>query len=160
LAFAMPHSSGQQMAAWSPAATPRRVWPSTITARRPATETSASRATTSPAPTAGPTMADTMGVEQSSTCITRSRASRMTRARAAGSPAISWIIWKLPPEEKASPAPRTTTTRVSGSRSTTGQTSARSWCMAASTELRPGASSVIRRIPGSGRSNARVGKAA
>ncbi len=30
LALAMPHSSGQQMAAWSPAATPSRVWPSMI----------------------------------------------------------------------------------------------------------------------------------
>src|SRR5690606_11717442 len=52
LALAMPHSSGQTMAAWSPAATPRRVWPSMMRAVRPATEMSASRATASPAPTA------------------------------------------------------------------------------------------------------------
>ena len=31
----MPHSSGQQIAAWSPAATPSRVWPSMIRAVRP-----------------------------------------------------------------------------------------------------------------------------
>ena len=34
MAFAIPHSSGQQIAAWSPAATPRRVWPSMILAVR------------------------------------------------------------------------------------------------------------------------------
>ncbi len=60
----MPHSSGQTMAAWSPAATPRRVWPSMIRAERAAIEMSASRPTTSPAPTAGPCMAETTGLEQ------------------------------------------------------------------------------------------------
>ena len=76
LAFAMPHSSGQQIAAWSPAATPSRVCPSMIRAVRAATETSASRPTTRPAPTAGPWIADTIGLEQSMTLWTRSRASR------------------------------------------------------------------------------------
>ena len=67
MAFAMPHSSGQLITAWSPAATPRRVWPSTIFAFRPATEMSASSATASPAPTAGPWIADTIGLEQLTT---------------------------------------------------------------------------------------------
>ena len=79
MALAMPHSSGQQIAAWSPAATPRRVWPSMMRAVRPTTDTSASSAATSPAPTAGPWMADTIGVEQSMRFTTRSRASRITR---------------------------------------------------------------------------------
>jgi hypothetical protein len=64
LAFAMPHSSGHTIAAWSPAATPRRVWPSMIRASVAAMDTSASRPTTRPAPTAGPSMADTIGFEQ------------------------------------------------------------------------------------------------
>jgi hypothetical protein len=79
----MPHSSGQQMAAWSPAATPRRVWPSMMRAVRPATDTSASSAHTSPAPTAGPWIADTIGFEQLMTLLTMSRASRRVRVRAA-----------------------------------------------------------------------------
>ena len=62
--MAMPHSSGQQIAAWSPAATPRRVWPSMMRAERATTEMSASMPTTSPAPTAGPWMAETIGLEQ------------------------------------------------------------------------------------------------
>jgi hypothetical protein len=60
----MPHSSGQTIAAWSPAASPRRVWPSMIRAERAAIEMSASRPMTSPAPTAGPAMAETTGLEQ------------------------------------------------------------------------------------------------
>src|ERR671918_764315 len=52
----MPHSSGQQMAAWSPAATPSRVWPSMMRAVRLTTDTSANRPATRPAPTAGPWM--------------------------------------------------------------------------------------------------------
>jgi hypothetical protein len=60
----MPHSSGQTMAAWSPAATPRRVWPSTIFASRAAMEMSASSPATSPAPTAGPCIALTIGLSQ------------------------------------------------------------------------------------------------
>ena len=59
LARAMPHSSGQMIAAWSPAATPRRVCPSMIRAVFAAIETSARRPQTSPAPTAGPCMAET-----------------------------------------------------------------------------------------------------
>ena len=42
------------IAAWSPAATPRRVWPSTIRASRAAIGMSARSPATSPAPTAGP----------------------------------------------------------------------------------------------------------
>ncbi len=83
MALAMPHSSGQQMAAWSPAATPRRVWPSMIRAVRATTDTSARMPATSPAPTAGPWIADTIGLEQLMTLKTRSRASRMTRVRTA-----------------------------------------------------------------------------
>jgi hypothetical protein len=64
LALAMPHSSGQTMAAWSPAATPSRVWPSTIFAPFAAMGMSASSPATSPAPTAGPCMALTMGLSQ------------------------------------------------------------------------------------------------
>ena len=64
MALAIPHSSGQQIAAWSPAATPSRVCPSTIFAVRAATDTSASSATASPAPTQGPWIADTTGFEQ------------------------------------------------------------------------------------------------
>jgi hypothetical protein len=60
----MPQSSGQMIAAWSPAATPRRVWPSMMRAERAAIETSASRPATSPAPTAGPCIAETTGFEQ------------------------------------------------------------------------------------------------
>jgi hypothetical protein len=60
----MPHSNGQQIAAWSPAATPMRVWPSMIRADRVAIEMSASSAAASPAPTAGPWIADTIGFEQ------------------------------------------------------------------------------------------------
>jgi len=52
------------IAAWSPAATPRRVWPSMRRALRAALEMSASRPATSPAPTAGPCIAETMIFEQ------------------------------------------------------------------------------------------------
>ena len=60
----MPHSSGQTIAAWSPAATPRRVWPSMRRAFFAAIEMSASRPATSPAPTAGPCIAETTIFEQ------------------------------------------------------------------------------------------------
>ena len=63
-AFAIPHRSGQTIAAWSPAATPSFVWPSTMRAFGRASETSARRPTTSPAPTAGPVIAETIGVGQ------------------------------------------------------------------------------------------------
>ena len=63
-AFAIPHRSGQTIAAWSPAATPSFVWPSTMRAFGRASETSASRPTTRPAPTAGPVIAETIGVGQ------------------------------------------------------------------------------------------------
>ena len=64
LDLAMPHNSGQMMAAWSPAATPKRVWPSTILALLAAMEMSANKPATKPAPTAGPCMALTMGLSQ------------------------------------------------------------------------------------------------
>jgi hypothetical protein len=60
----MPHSSGQTMAEWSPAATPRRVWPSMMRAVRPTTTMSDTMAAERPAPTAGPSMAETIGFEQ------------------------------------------------------------------------------------------------
>jgi hypothetical protein len=60
----MPHSSGQMIAAWSPAATPSRVCPSMIRALLAAIETSARIPHTSPAPTAGPCIAETRGLEQ------------------------------------------------------------------------------------------------
>src|SRR3989449_9824777 len=55
----MPKTSAQTMAGWSPAATPRRVWPSMSRAFFAAIEISASRPATSPAPTAGPCIAET-----------------------------------------------------------------------------------------------------
>ncbi len=125
-AFAMPHSSGQHSAAWSPAATPRRVCPSMIRAERAAMDTSASSATTRPAPTAGPWMAETTGFEQSTTPQTRSRASRSTRVRAAQEEITSSMSSKEPPAENARPAPDTSTTRTSGSVSTTRHSPARS----------------------------------
>src|SRR6266542_2651236 len=67
LALARPHSSGQTIPAWSPAATPSRVCPSMMRAPRAAMETSASRPTTRPAPTAGPAIADTTGLAQLTT---------------------------------------------------------------------------------------------
>ena len=60
----MPQSSGQMIAAWSPAATPSRVCPSMIRASRAAMGMSAIRPQTSPAPTAGPCIIDTTGLEQ------------------------------------------------------------------------------------------------
>ena len=63
-ALAMPQSSGQMIAAWSPAATPIRVWPSMSRVERPAIEMSASSPTTSPAPTATPSIAETTGLPQ------------------------------------------------------------------------------------------------
>ena len=61
----MPHSSGQQMAAWSPAATPSRVCPSMIFAVLADDGDVGQHAATRPAPTAGPWMAETMGLLQS-----------------------------------------------------------------------------------------------
>ena len=63
----MPQSSGQTIAAWSPAATPSFVWPSTIRALGVAIEMSASSPTARPAPTAGPVIAETIGFGQSIT---------------------------------------------------------------------------------------------
>ena len=60
----MPQSNGQTMQAWSPAATPRRVWPSMILAFFEAIETSARMPATRPAPTAGPRIVLTIGLEQ------------------------------------------------------------------------------------------------
>ena len=60
----MPQSSGQMIAAWSPAATPRRVWPSISRAFFAAMEMSAISAAASPAPTAGPWIAEMMIFEQ------------------------------------------------------------------------------------------------
>src|SRR5581483_10462897 len=67
LALAIPHSIGQMRTPWSPAATPRRVCPSTILVAGVAIDTSASSPTARPAPTAGPVMADTIGLEQLTT---------------------------------------------------------------------------------------------
>ena len=66
-AVASPHRSGHTITAWSPAATPSFVWPSTIRASGVAIETSASSPTARPAPTAGPVIADTIGFGQSMT---------------------------------------------------------------------------------------------
>ena len=63
-AFAIPQRSGHTITAWSPAATPSFVWPSTIRASGVAIEMSASRPTASPAPTAGPVIAETIGFGQ------------------------------------------------------------------------------------------------
>ena len=75
----MPHSSGQIATAWSPPATPRRMWPSVILAASSMMLMSARSATASPAPTATPLMADTIGVSQSIIVRTMSPASRITR---------------------------------------------------------------------------------
>ncbi len=66
-AFAIPQSSGQTIAAWSPAATPSFVCPSTIRAFGVAIEMSARSPTASPAPIAWPVIADTIGLGQSIT---------------------------------------------------------------------------------------------
>jgi hypothetical protein len=52
------------MAEWSPAAMPRRVWPSMMRAVRPTMTTSDTIAADNPAPTAGPSIAATTGFEQ------------------------------------------------------------------------------------------------
>ena len=65
---------------------------------------------------------------------------------------------KLPPAENALPAPWSSATRTSGSRSTASHTSASSRCTSWSTALRPGPSSVIRSTPSAGRSKRRWGK--
>ena len=61
----MPASSGQMIAAWSPAATPSLTCPSPSFASSAAMAMSASSATTTPAPTATPLIAETMGLSQS-----------------------------------------------------------------------------------------------
>ncbi len=66
-AFASPQSSGHTITAWSPAATPSFVWPSTMRADGVAIEMSASSPTARPAPTAGPVIADTIGFGQLTT---------------------------------------------------------------------------------------------
>ena len=147
----MPQSSGQQMAAWSPAATPRRVWPSMMRAVRPTTETSASSAATSPAPTAGPWIADTIGFEQSMTLTTRSRASRIVRRRAVvvGDHRVDQLE-AAAGRERLARAPQQGDVASSGSRSTVSQTSASWRCAAGPTAFRPGASRVIRSTPSRG----------
>ena len=60
----MPHSSGQMIAAWSPAARPSRVWPSIGLALRLTTEMSERIAQTRPPPTAGPRTAAMIGLVQ------------------------------------------------------------------------------------------------
>ena len=126
------------MAAWSPAATPRRVWPSMMRAVRPTTEMSARIPATRPAPTAGPCIADTIGLLHPITLNTRSRASRMARRRNSGSSMIVSIMSKLPPELNPLPAPRSRATRVSGSRSTASHTSASWRCMAGAHRVEAG----------------------
>ncbi|EEF26234.1 conserved hypothetical protein [Ricinus communis] len=71
LDFAMPHSSGQIIAAWSPAVTPMRTWPSNSLACLAAIGTSHSSASARPAPTAEPLIADTIGFLQSISALTR-----------------------------------------------------------------------------------------
>ena len=61
----MPQSSGQMIAAWSPAPTPRRMWPSVIRASSAMMLMSAMIATASPAPTATPLIAEMIGFSQS-----------------------------------------------------------------------------------------------
>jgi hypothetical protein len=52
------------MAAWSPATTPSRVWPSVMRAVSDMMLMSERRATTSPAPTATPLMAEMTGLSR------------------------------------------------------------------------------------------------
>ena len=54
----MPQSSGQMMAAWSPAPTPSLTWPSVILASSAMMLMSANMATARPAPTATPLIAE------------------------------------------------------------------------------------------------------
>src|SRR5688572_15327360 len=73
---------------------------------------------------------------------------------------IPAISSKLPPAEKAFPAPRSRATLVSGSLSTTVQTSASCRWTSGPTELSPGPSSVMRRTPSLGRSKVRPSNSA
>src|SRR5271165_6460107 len=70
---------------------------------------------------------------------------------------VSSIRSKLPPEENALPSPRTRTTLAAGSRSITGQMSARSRCICGPTEFSPGASRTRCRMPSSPCSQRRLG---
>ena len=63
-ALAIPHSSGQMMAAWSPAPTPSRRWPSVSRASSAMMLMSAMSATARPAPTATPLIAEITGFSQ------------------------------------------------------------------------------------------------
>ena len=111
----MPTSSGQITAAWSPAATPRRVWPSVKRAFSDAMLMSASSATASPAPTATPLMAEMIGLSQLIMLWTMSRASFIVPATTSRLPMDRSTTSKSPPAENALPAPVMTATRTSGS---------------------------------------------
>src|SRR5688572_6368075 len=68
------------------------------------------------------------------------------------------IIAKSPPEEKCSPAPRTSTARTAGKASTARQTFARSRCMASVAEFcRPSFAMTISSTPSAGSSKLRPG---
>ena len=75
MARAIPHSSGQISAAWSPAVMPMRVCPSASTTSSPMMAMSAISAVASPAPAAPPLMAEMIGLSQLTMLNTRSRAS-------------------------------------------------------------------------------------
>jgi hypothetical protein len=159
----MPHSSGQTMAAWSPAATPSRVWPSMMRADLAAIEMSASRPATRPAPTAGPCMAETIGLREA----IRLRTSRVALLKSCencwlGSKApATGMSSSAPPAQKARPSPVMIVTRVSGSASMAAQTASSCRCMVGVTALAlPGLLRVRRSTCGAGRSNFRRSKAA
>jgi hypothetical protein len=96
----------------------------------------------------------TTGVWQSMTFMTMSRASRITRTRTSKSWVICSIIPKSPPAENAVPSPVRIAQRVSGSASTSRQTSASSRCIVSSAAFSlPGLLITIRSTPGAGRSN-------
>ena len=157
-AFAIPHRSGQTIAAWSPAATPSFVWPSTIRAFGLASETSASRPTTRPAPTAGP------GDRRDD----RRRAAEHVVDEVASLvedalPRLGVVGDREHEVEVAAGAEDAVgaadgTARVSSSWPIACQTRASSPCCSSLTALRrPGARSVNRRIPSSGRSRSSDG---
>ena len=69
------------MTAWSPAATPKRVWPSVMKTDLAAMEMSHSRAATKPAPTAGPLIEEMVGLPQLMRLYTKSLASFQVLAK-------------------------------------------------------------------------------
>ena len=151
MALAIPHRSGQIRAAWSPAATPNRAWPSERRADSAMMLTSASRATASPAPTATPLMAETIGLTEASISSTTALASRHCSTTAPWSVVILSTMARSPPAEKARPAPVITDTATESSASTTDQTSESSRCSRSLAALSTsGRSMVIEEDPGCG----------